>query len=274
MINVARKISKSVGEWAKGANNLRRDVVVVQELLTQASRKNARFDPGIIDGRIARAPGASRTVQAIREFQSRFTVQPDGLVEPGKTTIQRLNEYVQPTADDTKELMLVFNGKRLSLRTRDNVLRQQYPAVSGLKPNNPFLKKLIKEGRDDIKEGVDYSLPKYQSISKAGPIPQGAYFLKLHPGMPFQKFGGGWGIGGWSIYPDNFIRRNLGFLEVKYDTDIPTIRSGFFLHHDGGTDGTAGCIGLGGGKDMQNLKARLSAYQKNGFETIEIEVKY
>ncbi|MEA3437572.1 MAG: hypothetical protein U9R43_13965 [Thermodesulfobacteriota bacterium] len=271
---MARRISQSVGDWQKGAKNLRRDVVVVQELLTRASKVSARFNPGTIDGRIARTPGASHTVRAILAFQTGFLKRPDGLVEPGKATFQRLNEYAPSTADDTKELKLLFNGKQLLLRTHDGVPRQQYPAVSGLKPNNPFLKRLIKEGRDDIKEGVDYSHPKHQTVSRAGPIPEGTYFLRLRPGMPFQKSGGGWGVGGWSIYPDNFIRRNLGFLEVRHDIDIPGIRGGFFLHHDGGADGTAGCIGLVRGEHMRDLKARLSAYQKIGFETIEIEVQY
>jgi murein DD-endopeptidase MepM/ murein hydrolase activator NlpD len=83
-------ISASVGAWEKGAVNLRPDVETVQKLLKAASEVNEAFDPGEIDGKIARSSALSSTVKAIKAFQLTFMKEPDGMVEPGKTTIKRL----------------------------------------------------------------------------------------------------------------------------------------------------------------------------------------
>lgn len=71
-------LSASVGD--KGKNH-RNDVITVQTLL-----KAKGFDPGPIDG----ASGA-RTVAAIRKFQAAFLSHPDGRVDPGGLTWQKLS---------------------------------------------------------------------------------------------------------------------------------------------------------------------------------------
>lgn len=67
----------SVGEKGK---NLHEDVVLVQSLL-----KSRGFDPGKIDGVCG-----TDTICAIRQFQGTFLAHPDGLIEPGRSTWQRL----------------------------------------------------------------------------------------------------------------------------------------------------------------------------------------
>jgi Putative peptidoglycan binding domain/D-alanyl-D-alanine carboxypeptidase len=61
--------------------NLRGDVSTVQSLL-----KSKGYDPGPVDGICG-----VRTLAAIRKFQATFLSQPDGLIEPGRTTWQRLS---------------------------------------------------------------------------------------------------------------------------------------------------------------------------------------
>lgn len=175
---------------------------------------------------------------------------------------------------------LLFNGKKLYWKTEpsgggEHINRYVWGyAVSGLKASNPFLKKLIKRGRTDIKPNTDYTDPKFQNLSSAGPIPEGAYYINLKPGMPFVKWDGGWGVGGWDIYPRSRLQRRMGFLEGWTGMDLPGVRSGFFLHHDAGSDGTAGCIGLSA-QGIKNLQKYLSGYHSSaGRRTMTIKVDY
>jgi peptidoglycan hydrolase-like protein with peptidoglycan-binding domain len=89
-----KTLSASVGAWEKAAVNRYADVVTVQELLQTAvvKRNQSGFNPGAVDGKIARAPMLSSTVKAIKAFQQTFMSTPDGLIEPNKTTLRKLNE--------------------------------------------------------------------------------------------------------------------------------------------------------------------------------------
>lgn len=68
----------SVGERGR---NLRHDVMTVQGLL-----KSKGYDPGPVDGICG-----ARTIDAIRKFQATFLAQPDGLIDPGRTTWTKLS---------------------------------------------------------------------------------------------------------------------------------------------------------------------------------------
>lgn len=81
-------ITGSVGRWEKGAGNLPADVETVQGLLQTAAQKLQvpQLNPKGIDGKIARPPRNSNTVNAIEAFQSRSNISIDGLIEPGSPT--------------------------------------------------------------------------------------------------------------------------------------------------------------------------------------------
>lgn len=85
-------ISASVGAWEKGARNLKDDVVTVQKLLTRAAGQLGQpaLDPRGIDGGIAKPPTRSDTVKAIKAFQILVGIGPDGVVDPGGRTWQKL----------------------------------------------------------------------------------------------------------------------------------------------------------------------------------------
>jgi hypothetical protein len=85
-------ITGSVGRWEKGAGNLPADVETVQSLLQTAAQKlqAPQLDPKGVDGKIARPPRNSNTVNAIEAFQSRSNISIDGLIEPGSQTWQAL----------------------------------------------------------------------------------------------------------------------------------------------------------------------------------------
>ena len=73
-----QNMTASVGQ---GGRNLAPDVLLVQGLL-----KSCGLDPGRPDGRCG-----PKTIAAIRRFQASFMPMADGLIEPGKTTWQRLS---------------------------------------------------------------------------------------------------------------------------------------------------------------------------------------
>jgi hypothetical protein len=81
-------ITHSVGRWEKGAANVPVDVETVQSLLQAAARKlqAPQLDPKGVDGKIARPPRNSNTVNAIEAFQSRSSISIDGLIEPDSPT--------------------------------------------------------------------------------------------------------------------------------------------------------------------------------------------
>src|SRR5262249_12413161 len=85
-------ITGSVGRWEKSAGNLAVDVETVQRLLQAAAQKlqAPQLDPKGIDGKIARPPRNSNTVNAIEAFQSRSNISVDGLIEPESQTWQAL----------------------------------------------------------------------------------------------------------------------------------------------------------------------------------------
>jgi peptidoglycan hydrolase-like protein with peptidoglycan-binding domain len=64
----------------------------VQSLLEKAAQKlqAPQLDPKGVDGKIARPPRNSNTVNAIEAFQSRSSITIDGLIEPGSQTWQAL----------------------------------------------------------------------------------------------------------------------------------------------------------------------------------------
>jgi hypothetical protein len=94
-------ITDSVGRWEKNAGNLPADVETVQRLLETAAQKlrAPQLDPKGIDGKIARPPRNSNTVNAIEAFQSRFNISIDGLIEPEGPTWQALLQAGSPAAD-------------------------------------------------------------------------------------------------------------------------------------------------------------------------------
>jgi len=170
---------------------------------------------------------------------------------------------------DPRLARLVFNGTELQvISIEGDKVVAKYPAVSGLPPHAPRLKELIdKDGRDDLNIETDYTETKYQDVKDAGPIQAGDYALALKSGMPYDKTAAdspGWGEGGWFLAEDWWGK--LG--------NVFGGRSGFFLHHDGGSRGTSGCIGLKSGSDIKALKRLLTAAQEKGQESVPVEVRY
>jgi hypothetical protein len=92
-----RNVSQPVGAWERGARNLEADVIVVQELLKSAARATSirSFDPGRVDGIIARRSRRSRTLEALEAFEGRYLHICNGLVEPGGQTIRILNAIAE-----------------------------------------------------------------------------------------------------------------------------------------------------------------------------------
>ena len=196
----------------------------------------------------------------------------------GETTKQSVSPA--PQVIPTQKPRLVFNGKSLRWMSPTHLNSLHFKAISGLPATHPKIAALIKEGRKDIKKGVDYTQPTYQDVSDVGPIPQGTYYLNLTGEMKYEKTradGEGWGVGGWRLRNATTLGRALSGLDAKLKKrgiDMPGARSGFFLHHDGGTKGTSGCIGLSKELDMKSLRAEFQKLYKQGHRRVDILVRY
>ncbi len=172
--------------------------------------------------------------------------------------------------EDPRVSKMSYDGKLLNVYSvNNNRLVASFPAISGLPPNAPHLVELIKDGRKDLDIKVDYTQSKYQNVKDAGPIQEDTYVLPLKLNMPYDKSkaagdGAGWGEGGW-ILTESFFAKLGNYFGGRY---------GFFLHHDGGSRGTSGCIGLKKAEDMKMLKNMLQRAHTKGQKSVPIEVKY
>ncbi|MGD9170176.1 MAG: LysM peptidoglycan-binding domain-containing protein [Candidatus Thiodiazotropha sp.] len=171
---------------------------------------------------------------------------------------------------DPRIAKITFDGKNVRVYSINNgKVIAKYPAISGLPPNAPHLKELIKKGRKDLKVDTDYTKPEHQNVHDAGPIQQDYYTLPLKKNMPFDKSSEaddppGWGVGGWYL-KENFTAKVGNWFGGRH---------GFFLHHDGGSRGTSGCIGLKHGKDIKELRKYLKKAQEKGQDSVLVEVEY
>jgi murein DD-endopeptidase MepM/ murein hydrolase activator NlpD len=96
------KIGGSVGRRDKNPVNAKKDVVMVQQMLRQATMilDEPRIDPGDTDGEIAQDAANSDTVKAIEAFQSRFMTDPDGVIDVGGRTWRELVAALEHGAQD------------------------------------------------------------------------------------------------------------------------------------------------------------------------------
>ncbi|CAI3945976.1 Chitinase [Commensalibacter communis] len=80
-----KNINQTVG---LGGVNDPQDVSIIQALLQQQGAKNLKID-GIY---------GPNTLKAIKEFQKQFLTHPDGIVSPGKKTLEQLNNPTPPSS--------------------------------------------------------------------------------------------------------------------------------------------------------------------------------
>jgi hypothetical protein len=132
-----------------------------------------------------------------------------------------------------------FDGSTVRLSGTTSV---SYPAVSGLKANNPSA------------AGIDYTGPEHQGLANMGPIPEGTYVL--NPGEVESNPPGSFNTAAWGRYRTR-LHETLGTALSRRATTNRT--GGFYLHKDGGNNGTAGCIGLERDRDNADIHARIRA---------------
>lgn len=218
---------------------------------------------------IARDYGFSlaEIVEANPQIGNVHRIRPGDIVNVPRVNAPQSSEArpVQDSCQRCHWIRMEFNGSTLSIfDDESNELIRTFPAVSGLPPGAPRVRQLIAQGRSELKVGTDYTDPQYQSVSDVGPIPEADYYLPLTPTMPFDKSfaegdAAGWGEGGW-LLKERWWNRLGG-------------RFGFFLHHDGGSRGTAGCIGVETGAVAKIQRLLIDAHN-NGQAEVWIEVQY
>jgi murein DD-endopeptidase MepM/ murein hydrolase activator NlpD len=170
---MGNRIDYSVGAWEKRAANRYDDVVTIQKLLEAAANLKSRpdFDPKGVDGKIARPPKISNTVKAIIAFQSTFLKKPDGLVEPGKKSLRKLNAAAQ------------LEGTSVSLQPMKDLPGDQYfplpfvPRLSYKTGGRRFGARRSKGTRKHA--GCDLVVPKGTKIhaTESGTVIRGPYYF-------------------------------------------------------------------------------------------------
>lgn len=118
--------------------------------------------------------------------------------------------------------------------------------------------------RTDLDARTDYTTPQHQDVKDAGPIPESTYTLSLTANMNYLKTGAGWGVGGWPL-EESGLDWVGNFFGGRY---------GFFLHDDGGSRGTGGCIGVQSSADMGKLKSLLMEAYAQGQREVTVKVDY
>jgi hypothetical protein len=110
-------------------------------------------------------------------------------------------------------------------------------------------------------ERIDYTRPEYQHVPDMGPIPEGSYYLDPrevdnHP--PSAAWGG------------HRVRLHETWTTALYRRATTERSGGFFLHGDGGNDGTAGCIGV---ISLSDTAAVMAVIEANA-QRIPVSVDY
>jgi len=168
-------------------------------------------------------PAATEKINASSSFFSR-------VYEKGTEALQGAKDYVMGTGDDVIRSMS-FDGNTLTIELHQGSM--QVRANSGLKSNNPY--------NPDKK---DYTDPKYSNLANKGPIPAGRYYFSPDE---VERSSGAWGyfrvkLNGGAI--SSQVARGLDPTSTNEISEGLGFRGGFYLHGDGGQDGTAGCIGI------------------------------
>lgn len=109
-------MSELVDSVGQGGRNRRKDVTLVQTLL-----KAKGYDPGVVDGQCGQG-----TIRAIKKFQATFLPRPDGLIEPGGTTIKRLQGTSTTSNTSTAPSLSDWSGDS-SQWPQEKKIRSLYP---------------------------------------------------------------------------------------------------------------------------------------------------
>jgi len=203
------------------------------------------------------------SIQALLQLNPQIT-KPNH-IHPGDRVIL---PSTQPSKG--KWLKMKFDGHELEVMTLSGKVLATASARSGLPPGHSQTRNLIKEGRSELDLETDYRLSEHEDLSGVGPVPENTYTLKLTKSMKYEKSealgdGRGWGEGGWWLDEGTFDRHLNPF---------SSDRSEFFLHHDGGSEGTSGCVGVKHSSDIRQIKAMLISAYRNGQRTVKVTIDY
>lgn len=164
-------ISATVGRQGR---NVPQDVVIVQRLLQQQGMPVGRAD----------GQCGPRTIGAIQNFQAGFLKYPDGLVEPGGRTLQRLNliTFRPPTTSATAPTLSTPAAIEKQAPAQTKVAVTSLVKVSalgplnvGLKPvTNAWMKDKVGMPREsfavDCQPVTDAKLKKWIKTASVGPF--------------------------------------------------------------------------------------------------------
>lgn len=201
----------------------------------EARERATEVAKGVRDGIIEKAEAVERMADALGEKAERAA-------EVAGEAAGRAAEEVETererwwTGGGGQTTQMDFDGFELRV---SGAIPLTVPAVSGLRATNP------KSG------GVDWTGSDKQDEPNKGPIPEGKYYLE-----PSEVETKGFPSGPWGNYR---TRLHESWTTAVWRSATTERTAGFFLHQDGGNDGTAGCIGLSSDHDNKAVHGLILA---------------
>jgi hypothetical protein len=239
---VGRDVFFGAGEWAPGT--ARGDRLLAHELTHTIQQRETtplvqRQD--LEDVATRTAEWASRKADEIKEWGERginwVERQAERVASAGERALEEgaeLGEQAEALGERAQERAegwwtsgtgpvnrMDFDGFTLTL---SGSVSYAAPAVSGLKANNPNA------------GGQDWTHPDHQWEELKGPIPEGEYYVE-----PTEVETTGFDPAGWGHFRTRLHPTLLTTAQTRLNSDR---EGGFFVHKDGGNNGTAGCIGI------------------------------
>ncbi len=173
---------------------------------------------------------AAQIKRQLRRSIDRGQERIEHIISEGEKALEKLDQLVEHgkravmgcLLDGSGDIARIsFDGNRVELQCSET---KSFAARSGLMPHNP-----------NNTENIDYTHPQYQHLPNKGPIPEGGYVIDPSE-VDNNPPGSAWGghrVPLHECFSTEFNRR------IKTDRT-----GGFYLHGDGGNNGTAGCIGI------------------------------
>ncbi len=222
-----------------------------QELPSPAEAEQRARDVAkrVRDGIIGVAEGIQEMAEALGEKAERAAEVAE---QAGERAVEEVEAEAERwwTSGTGQTTQMDFDGFELRV---SGAMPLTAPAVSGLRATNP------KAG------GVDWTGSDKQEVPDKGPIPEGKYYLE--PSEVETAKAHGFSSGPWGNYR---TRLHESWTTAVWRAATTERTAGFFLHQDGGNDGTAGCIGLSTDKDNRAVHGLIMA----NAAPIPVYVKY
>ncbi|MGD2114840.1 MAG: hypothetical protein PVG07_07300 [Acidobacteriota bacterium] len=207
------RIQRNGESWEERVARWRRRLRGYRERAGEEASEIADRLEGFVDRAVER--GQQLGERALQEAEDTL----DRAERAGERALEELEDWWSSGSGDITSI--TFDGTEVTLHGTGGMSARARSGLTVRHRNNT--------------EGLDYTQPEYQDVPDKGPVPEGDYYVEpdeVDNNPPSAAWGG------------HRVRLHES-LVTRARRRLSTERSGgFYLHGDGGNDGTAGCIGV------------------------------